>query len=50
MTVEVRNRYWVLHEGALVRALERVDDGEITVAEAIAELEEHSETEEQDDG
>lgn len=48
--IAVRNRFWVLHETVLVRALERVEWGEITAAEAIAEIEEHSTLEDVEDG
>lgn len=48
--IDVRDRYWVIHEDALVRALWRVWTDEITPGEAMAELEEHSESEEIEDG
>lgn len=42
MTLEVSDRWWVLHEAAIAEHLIRVHNHDITPAEALAIMLEHS--------
>jgi hypothetical protein len=45
VTLKATDRWWTIHDEAIVTALVRVESGDVTAAEVYAQLVEHSTSE-----